>query len=91
MEWTRSPPTTQFGGMSGVGYGLFGYLWIKSRFDPHSNVFLPPNTVGLFLIWFALCWSGLLGPIANWAHTVGMVSGTTIGYVPVGWQKMMRR
>jgi GlpG protein len=90
VDWFHVPPTTQFGGMSGVGYGLFGYLWIKSRFDPHGGVFLPPNTVGLFLIWFALCWSGLLGPIANWAHTTGMASGMAISYVPVAWRKMTR-
>jgi GlpG protein len=83
-------PTIYFGGMSGVGYGLFGYLWMKSRFDPLGNVFLPPGTVFMFMIWFALCWSGMLGPIANWAHTTGLVAGMAIGYAPVAWRKISR-
>ncbi len=88
VDWFHVPPTTQFGGMSGVGYGLFGYLWIKSRFDPLSGIFLPPSTVVLFLIWFALCWSGALGSIANWAHTIGVLTGMVFAYAPVLWRKI---
>ncbi len=89
VDWFHVPPTTHFGGMSGVGYGLFGYLWIKSRFDPLAGVFLPPGTVVLFLIWFALCWTGALGPIANWQHTIGMLVGIVFAYAPVLWRKML--
>jgi GlpG protein len=81
-------PTTRFGGMSGVAYGLFGYLWMKSRFDPMSQLFLPPNTVIWLLVWYVLCWTGIFGSIANWAHTVGLVVGVVVGYLPVAWRQL---
>ncbi len=83
-------PTTRFGGMSGVAYGLFGYLWMKTRFDPMSQLYLPPNTIVWLLGWYVLCWTGIMGPIANWAHTVGLAVGVAVGYAPVAWRQMRR-
>jgi GlpG protein len=64
-----------FGGMSGVGYGLFGYIWMKGHFDPDDGIGLPRETTTFFLIWLVLCSLGLIGPIANWAHSAGLVAG----------------
>src|SRR6266478_5268783 len=52
-----------FGGMSGVVYGLLGYVWIRGKFDPGSGLYLHPSTINMMLIWFVLCYSGLLGPM----------------------------
>jgi GlpG protein len=70
-----------FGGMSGVVYGLLGYVWIRGKFDPGSGLFLHPSTVNMMLIWFVLCYTGLLGPVANTAHAVGLVMGIAWGYL----------
>lgn len=70
-----------FGGMSGVVYGLLGYVWIRGRFDPSSGLFLHPSTVNMMLIWFVLCYTDLLGPVANTAHAVGLVGGMVWGYL----------
>jgi GlpG protein len=72
-----------FGGMSGVVYGLFGYVWMKSRFDPGSGLYIHGQTVMFMLVWFVLCFTGFVGPIANWAHGVGLAIGVLVGYAPV--------
>jgi GlpG protein len=80
----RTTPHPFFGGMSGVVFGLLGYLWMKSRYDPGMGVFLHPNTVMFMMIWFFLCLSGIgfFSNIANMAHGVGLLVGMAIGYAP---------
>jgi GlpG protein len=68
-----------FGGMSGVIYGLFGYVWMKGRHEPEQGMILDPRTVQSMLFWLVLCFTGALGPIANAAHVVGLVAGVTLG------------
>jgi len=68
-----------FGGMSGVNYGLFGFLWMKGKFGRAQNWQLDPQTVQLMLVWMVLCYTGLLGPVANAAHTVGLIIGAALG------------
>ena len=70
-----------FGGMSGVVYGLLGYIWIRGKFDPGSGLFLHPSTVTMMLIWLVVCYTNLLGPIANTAHLVGLLMGAAWGYL----------
>jgi GlpG protein len=64
-----------FGGMSGVVYGLLGFLWIKGRFDPMDQLGVPDRTMYIMLGWLFLCMTGLLGPVANTAHVVGLLMG----------------
>lgn len=68
-----------FGGMSGVVYGLLAYIWIQGKFNPRAGVGLDQNIAIMMLIWFVICWLGLVGNIANMAHTVGLVSGAILG------------
>jgi GlpG protein len=83
-----------FGGMSGVGYGLFGYLAIKARFDSRERYFLSPGTTFMALLWLGLCilrdippfsqmLEGAIPAIANTAHLVGLAVGAAIAYVPI--------
>ena len=68
-----------FGGMSGVNYGLFGYLWMKAKFGRDPGWELNPQTVQLMLMWMVICYTGMLGPVANAAHTVGLMIGALLG------------
>ena len=70
-----------FGGMSGVVYGLFGYIWIKSRFDPRDRFHISQQNVNLMLIWFAICFTPLLGNVANGGHAGGLVLGAVMGFI----------
>ncbi|HAH43923.1 MAG TPA: hypothetical protein DCM07_03540, partial [Planctomycetaceae bacterium] len=68
-----------FGGLSGVVYGMFGYMWMKSQFDPQSSFNIPPNMVVILIGWFFLCMTGVMGPVANLAHAGGLGMGMLIG------------
>jgi GlpG protein len=70
-----------FGGMSGVVYGLLGYVWIRGKFDPGSGLFVHPTNVTLMIIWFFICFTGQMGDIANMAHAAGLVMGMAWGYL----------
>jgi GlpG protein len=80
-EWIfrRSP---KFGGMSGVLYGLFGYAAVRTLYRPDLPLGIDRNTVFIMMLWFFLCWAGVIGSIANMAHTAGLVLGLVIGYLP---------
>ncbi len=77
-----------FGGMSGVGYGLFGYIWIKGRLDPEADLFMPQHLVIMFLIWLVICTTGAVGPVANYAHAFGLLSGGVAALVSIGWKRL---
>jgi GlpG protein len=64
-----------FGGMSGVVFGLFGYVWIKGQFDPDDGIGIARESAILFMVWMVLCSLGLVGNIANYAHSAGLVMG----------------
>lgn len=69
-----------FGGMSGVIYGLLGYTWIQGRLNPRSGMILHQYIVIMMMAWFVLCWLGVIGNVANMAHTMGLVGGVALGW-----------
>jgi GlpG protein len=70
-----------FGGMSGVVYGLLGYVWMQGKFNPASKMGLPRHVVIMMAIWFFVCFTGLVGNIGNTAHAVGALVGIAWGYI----------
>ncbi len=71
------------GGMSGVGYGLFGFVWMRSRLVPEDGFHMEPSTVFMFFAWALICLTGAAGPIANAAHFGGMAAGAFVGVLPL--------
>ena len=84
LEYAISGPTT-FGGMSGVVYGLFAFIWIRGRLDPSFPYRMPQQLVTFMLIWLGLGFTGWVGPIANWVHTGGLLAGAAWGIASSGY------
>jgi GlpG protein len=80
-----------FGGLSGVGYGLFGYIWMKSRLQPELGLRMTTGTVFIMMAWFVACFVGLVEHVANAAHAGGLAAGLVIGAAPYLWQFIRRR
>jgi membrane associated rhomboid family serine protease len=70
-------------GLSGVGYGLFGLLWVLSRTDRRFQDSVDRQTVRLMVGWFFLCIFLTVTnvmPVANIAHGVGCILGILLGW-----------
>jgi membrane associated rhomboid family serine protease len=69
-------------GLSGVGYGLFGMLWVLSRHDDRFHDAVDQKTVQLFVIWFFFCiitTAMHIFSVRNIAHAAGAVFGLLVG------------
>lgn len=80
-----------FGGMSGVVYGLFGYVWIKSIVEPQSGFTIGKQTVMIMLAWLVMCAVGIIPNVANAAHVVGLVTGMVLAHAPTSWRKLRHK
>jgi GlpG protein len=84
------------GGMSGVVYALFGFVWMRSLYDRSSGFHLPQSTVYLLVGWLFFCMiPGMTQNlfkmnVNNWAHAIGLIVGLAVGYLPVWWQQYRR-
>jgi GlpG protein len=72
-------------GMSGVVYGIFGYIWVMLRVDARCGYVLGYGTVFIMMFFLGLGFVGALDSvstgIANWAHAGGLLAGMAIAYV----------
>ncbi|NRA34502.1 MAG: rhomboid family intramembrane serine protease [Polyangiaceae bacterium] len=71
-----------FVGMSGVVYGLFGYVWLQARYAPQSGYFIDSLNSLILIGWLVACMSGALGGVANAAHVGGLLAGAALGSGP---------
>jgi membrane associated rhomboid family serine protease len=71
-------------GLSGIGYTLFGYLFVKSKTCQEYKNYLHKKTINLFLFWLVLCvvltktgaWT-----VGNAAHIGGLLWGALLAYL----------
>lgn len=73
-------------GLSGVGYAMFGLLWVLSRYDERFRDAVNKQTVELFVGWFFLCIVATvtnLMNVGNVAHGAGAVLGMLTGFAIV--------
>lgn len=70
-------------GLSGIGYALFGFLFVKGKTTEEYKSFPDRKTINLFLFWLVLCvvltktgaWK-----VGNAAHIGGLLWGALIAY-----------
>jgi GlpG protein len=84
--WGESGP--MFGGMSGVVYGLFGYVWMKSRYEPQVGFLITQSSVIWMVGWFFLCVAHVIPNVANIVHGVGLAVGIIVGRLPSLWRSL---
>jgi GlpG protein len=89
----------RFVGMSGVVYGLLGFAWMRSTYDPDSQLYIDPGTVFILLLFFVIfividlpIFQSSFGNVlpfrvANWAHGGGLLAGMVLGFP---WLKYLR-
>ncbi len=65
-------------GASGGVLGLFGFIWIRPKFQPGYPVEIPPIGVIYMLGFLALCFTPMMPNIANGAHIGGLLTGMLI-------------
>jgi GlpG protein len=75
-----------FGGLSGVVYGVIGYIAIYQRYIKHPILQFDQSIIAFFIIWLLLGVFGVIdlfiqGSVANTAHVVGLISGAIIGWL----------
>ena len=78
-------------GLSGVVYGLLGFIWVRGRLDPDGPGPLAPSVVIMMLLWMLL---GFMVPsmrMANWAHAGGLALGMLWGALSAGASRMRAR
>lgn len=69
-------------GLSGVGYGLAGMLWVLSTRDERFRGAMDRDTAVLFVAWFFICillTVTSVYPVGNIAHGAGAVLGALLG------------
>ena len=71
-----------FGGLSGVVYGVMGFVWFSGWLKPGCGLSLSKPLVGFMLVWLLLGYADVLWVnMANTAHTVGLVSGCAYAWL----------
>ena len=88
---TDYPKVGGFGGMSGVVYGLFGFVFMRAYVLEDRSYVLTPGTSLFAFGWLVLCIArnfggpdlgGGIGYVANTAHVSGLLAGMAIACAP---------
>ena len=75
-----------FGGLSGVVFGLMGFLWICNAHFKIQHLFMPSGIFIMMFLFQIIAFSGFFEffagmGIANWAHLGGMLAGIGLAFL----------
>lgn len=78
-------PLHNFGGMSGVVYGIFGFIWVQMSRAPSRGLAVDGLTSFIMMAWFFAGFTSQFNmggaAVANHAHAGGLLMGLLIGAV----------
>ena len=79
-EWMHG--SFSFGGISGVLYGLFGYVWIRTSINPMHGIAIPFPMIAILVGLIVIGLSGLVPnwPFADLCHLGGLLVGVAFGF-----------
>jgi len=80
-----------FGGMSGVVYGLFGYICLWQFIDPRKKLALPGALIFFLLLTLFVMTAIDLDFIADEAHIGGLLTGVLYGAIAAGISRIRRQ
>jgi GlpG protein len=83
-------PTVRFGGMSGVVFGLFAYIWMWQLIDPRKGLSLPTSLIWFMIISLVAMTALNLSMIADEAHMGGFFAGIVYGGVTALSSRLLR-
>lgn len=67
---------TNFGGLSGVVYALFGFCWLNHKLYPQARPVISDALAVFMVVWLLLGFADVLWvSMANWAHLAGLLAG----------------
>lgn len=78
-----------FGGMSGVVYGLVGYAWVIHYFMPRSQLLINNSMFVFFVIALVLMEIVASSWIATAAHAAGLIAGLVAGFAVVIYNRIL--
>lgn len=88
-QWGFQGP--DFGGLSGVVYGLMAYLWTQGRYGGKTEYHVDKSLVVVMLVLIPVSASGLIGKYANYAHVAGLLSGACLAWcvlIRESWERI---
>ena len=80
-----------FGGMSGVVYGLFGYICLWQFIDPRKNLVLPGALIFFLLLTLFIMTAIDLDFVADEAHIGGLLTGVFYGAIAAAISRIRRQ
>lgn len=78
LQWSIAGPN--FGGLSGVVYAVFAYIWVLSRCGGKTLYSIDTKLTLVILAFIPLSATGWFGKFADWAHIGGLITGALLAY-----------